>query len=274
MTNNLINRIITSIILVIMILISNLYEITFLIMYFIISICSLLELQFLLKNTIYKNQYKICILNGIIIYTTVSIILLYKISKIYIVMTIPLIFFSMILSILDDTKYAINNIFVNTGILIYIIIGFLSFINIRFLNVDEAYKITMGLLILIWIYDSTSYVIGTLLGKNIILKNISPKKTWEGIIGGLLISILLSYKINTIINSVFNQSDWIIITFIIIIFGTLGDFIESNIKRNINIKDTSYILPGHGGFLDRFDSLIISSPFILSYIIIKYTNFI
>ncbi|UOF94410.1 MAG: phosphatidate cytidylyltransferase [Bacteroides sp.] len=271
MYTNLVNRILTSILIVLITTVCVYYNnFTFLILYFFISIFSLIELYNIFNKTIYKINYYIYIINGIIIYFLYSLILIFQYSEKYFIIIIPLILLSMIFSIFHSTKYAINNIFIGTGILMYILIGFLSFISIKFIQKTDNNFIIIGILTIIWIYDSSSYLFGSLIGKTIIIKSISPNKTWEGLLCGSITSIYLSIQINYIIQSILDCYDWIIISIIIILFGTLGDFIESNIKRNLNIKDTSHIFPGHGGFLDRFDSLILSSPFILSYITIKY----
>lgn len=129
-------------------------------------------------------------------------------------------------------------------------------------------ELLIGILILIWIFDSMSYCVGVPLGKHKLFERVSPKKSWEGAIGGALFTItagIFMYKVFSFIP----QSDWIIISAIIIVFGTLGDLIESLFKRSINVKDSGETLPGHGGLLDRFDSFIFSIPWVLIYFVIK-----
>lgn len=119
--------------------------------------------------------------------------------------------------------------------------------------------LALNLFVLIWCSDTFAYVSGKLFGKNKMFEAVSPGKTWEGFIGGLLLtlgfSVLLShyfdipYKVN------------IVVAFCSVVFGTLGDLVESMLKREFKIKDSGNILPGHGGILDRFDALLISLPF-------------
>src|SRR5205085_3320794 len=119
----------------------------------------------------------------------------------------------------------------------------------------------------IWINDTMAYIVGSLIGKTPFSK-ISPKKTWEGTIGGALLCVvvigLLGYYIPAA--QIISVKHWIAIAAIAAVFGTLGDLLESKLKRMANIKDSGKIMPGHGGFLDRFDSLLVATPFVWLYI--------
>lgn len=111
----------------------------------------------------------------------------------------------------------------------------------------------------IWINDTMAYVVGSFIGKTPFSK-ISPKKTWEGTIGGAILAIVII----TLVGMNFYSLEWkplLIISSVAAVFGTLGDLLESKIKRMANVKDSGNFMPGHGGFLDRFDSLLIAIPF-------------
>ncbi|MBL7893429.1 MAG: phosphatidate cytidylyltransferase, partial [Bacteroidia bacterium] len=101
--------------------------------------------------------------------------------------------------------------------------------------------------------------------KHKLFERISPKKTWEGTIGGGILAFVVAYIVSIYFTE-YRMIDWMIIALIIIAFGNLGDLVESLFKRTIDVKDSGTILPGHGGILDRFDSLIMSIPFIFIYI--------
>ena len=142
-----------------------------------------------------------------------------------------------------------------TLILIYLLISLIFFINIGF-NKDNIYNFNFMILIIIT-FDIFSYVIGTKYGSTKILKTISPKKTLEGLFGGIIFSLLLSISLIILFKNEINLS--IILFILIIIFSSFtGDIIESYFKRINNLKNSSNFLPGHGGFFDRFDSLIFS----------------
>lgn len=140
-------------------------------------------------------------------------------------------------------------------ILIYLLISLIFFINIGF-NKDNIYNFNFMILIIIT-FDIFSYLIGTKYGSTKILKTISPKKTLEGLVGGIIFSLLFSISLIILFKNEINLS--IILFILIIIFSSFtGDIIESYFKRINNLKNSSNFLPGHGGFFDRFDSLIFS----------------
>jgi phosphatidate cytidylyltransferase len=119
----------------------------------------------------------------------------------------------------------------------------------------------------IWINDTMAYIVGSLIGKTPFSK-ISPKKTWEGTAGGAMLCVLviglLGYFIP--VAKEIEVKHWIVIAAICAVFGTAGDLLESKIKRMANVKDSGSFMPGHGGFLDRFDSLLVATPFVWLYV--------
>ena len=119
--------------------------------------------------------------------------------------------------------------------------------------------------ILIWLNDSFAYLIGKNLGKHKLLERISPNKTIEGFMGGMLFTFIASFILTHQFTSL-TQTQWLVIAGIVSIFGVLGDLIESMFKRQAGVKDSSNFIPGHGGFLDRFDSVIFAAPFIFIYL--------
>lgn len=141
----------------------------------------------------------------------------------------------------------------------WIYIGIPFFIARYFYYFYEGRNIMMGFFILLWINDSLSYLIGKKWGKlKLVSSNISSNKTIEGFLGGMFFSLIFG-----IFFSFFYQNYiWLLISLIVSIFGTIGDIIESIIKRAYNVKDSSRLFPGHGGFLDRLDSFIFTIPII------------
>jgi phosphatidate cytidylyltransferase len=120
-------------------------------------------------------------------------------------------------------------------------------------------------LLMIWTNDSFAFFVGKNIGKRKLFVSVSPKKTQEGFIGGLLFT-LLSACIISKYNNDYTLMNWLTIGFIISVIGTLGDLVESKFKRQANIKDSGNIMPGHGGMLDRLDSILFAAPFIYLYI--------
>lgn len=142
----------------------------------------------------------------------------------------------------------------------------LSLLNIAAYD-DGKYnfEIILGSLLILWASDTGAYFAGTRFGKRKLFERISPKKSWEGFFGGAALAFVITFIFTQYFHHLDNYQ-WYIIAVLIIVGGTFGDLVESLLKRSIEIKDSGDVLPGHGGFLDRFDGLLISAPFIVAYL--------
>ncbi len=127
-------------------------------------------------------------------------------------------------------------------------------------------SIILGCFILIWVNDSFAYIVGKNFGKQKLFYSISPHKTVEGFLGGLFFCCISASLVSRYIDDSISTSNWLTMAIIISIFGTLGDLIESKFKRESNVKDSGKIMPGHGGILDRLDSIIFASPYIYLFL--------
>jgi len=123
--------------------------------------------------------------------------------------------------------------------------------------------ILLGYFIILWINDTGAYVTGMTMGKHKLWERISPKKTWEGFIGGVVLSIAIAYLISRYYTEL-SPLLWMTIGFMVGVFGTLGDLVESMFKRSIDVKESGSLLPGHGGILDRFDGVLLSTPLVIA----------
>jgi phosphatidate cytidylyltransferase len=158
-----------------------------------------------------------------------------------------------------------TNIAFNLLGIFYVAVPF-ALINVAvFEEGSYNFEIIFGLLFILWASDTGAYFAGTFLGKRKLFERISPKKSWEGFFGGALLAMIFAFGISRFFHSL-SQVQWLVIGVIVIIGGTFGDLVESLLKRSIEIKDSGTSLPGHGGFLDRFDGLFISAPFIVAYL--------
>jgi phosphatidate cytidylyltransferase len=178
-----------------------------------------------------------------------------------------------ILEILFVRKINFKNIGYSALGLLYISVSLGLFTNLRSIYLGRALDIIDKMLVLmvilsIWINDTMAYLAGSLIGRTPLSK-ISPKKTWEGTIAGIILSILIMGAVGYFVNSDpdwYLVFQWMIIAGIASIFGTFGDLLESKLKRMADVKDSGLIMPGHGGFLDRFDSLLLAAPFVWLFV--------
>ncbi len=146
----------------------------------------------------------------------------------------------------------------------YIILPFIIIAQIPFEEDFYNPKIIISIFILIWINDTFAYIVGKSIGKNKLFEAISPKKTIEGFIGGLGFAMLAGL----ILAQYYTHQPfliWVIIAVIVSVFGTIGDLVESRFKRIAKVKDSGTIMPGHGGILDRLDSIIFAAPFVFLF---------
>lgn len=181
---------------------------------------------------------------------------------------IPLVFLLFISELWRNTKNPFTNIAFSLLAITYISLplGLLMyFFDPVVLSGPKHYGIVLGFLFLLWLNDTGAYFTGSLIGRHKLFERISPGKTWEGSAGGALFALLTAWGLSFI----FRQLDliqWIHLAIITVISGTLGDLVESMLKRSLGIKDSGTVLPGHGGMLDRFDAVLLSAPFVFVYL--------
>ncbi len=144
---------------------------------------------------------------------------------------------------------------------VYVVLPF-TLANVM-VNTPEGFRPTtlIGVFILIWTNDTMAYLVGSRFGKHKLFERISPKKTWEGTIGGVFFCLLVSHVLG-IYFSPPEPVAWYVMGILVSVFGTYGDLIESMFKRSLGIKDSGHLLPGHGGLLDRFDAFIFCLPWV------------
>lgn len=162
-----------------------------------------------------------------------------------------------------------KNPFTNIGFtflgIIYVAVPF-SLLNLAAFSRDAYHwEIVIGLLLILWASDTGAYFAGVNFGKTKLFERVSPKKSWEGSVGGALTAMAMAFGLS-IYFTVLPLWEWLSISMIIIVAGTYGDLVESLFKRSMEIKDSGTSIPGHGGFLDRFDSLLLSVPFIIVFL--------
>ena len=158
------------------------------------------------------------------------------------------------------------------AVIFYIISGFVFLTLIPFIDGVFTPKLIVSIFVLIWANDTFAYVVGKSIGKHKLLERISPKKTIEGFVGGLIGSVIASIVLCNY-TTLFDLKIWISLALIASVFGTIGDLIQSKFKRQAGVKDSGVLMPGHGGLYDRLDSIVYAGPFIFAFLeIVNYVS--
>ncbi len=242
----------------------------FAVVYVVILFFTQSEFYKIYENAGYKPHKVFGLISGVSLFALFFLVASHVIPYIFILFAVPFIFFVFIAELLRTNNNAIKNSSLTLFGLVYVALPFslLNFIVFvpKMLGSSTYYPwILAGIFFIIWSYDSMAYLSGSMLGKHKIASKISPKKSWEGLIGGAVFAVIVSLVCAVLFQEI-SMFEWVVISFIIVIFGTLGDFFESKLKREIGLKDSSDLLPGHGGLLDRFDSLLFSVPVIFIWL--------
>ncbi|MDC1403315.1 phosphatidate cytidylyltransferase [Crocinitomicaceae bacterium] len=207
-----------------------------------------------------RVNWKIATFIGLLVFIILSSTFLGWINLIYVFFLIPVLFLNMLIELWKKEKEPIYNIAVQMLGIIYVVIPFYLMIELNQQSTHDMPR-AIGMFLLIWTNDTFAYLTGRFFGKTKLFERISPNKTWEGTIGGglltMLVAILLAFFYNDIQDLIF----WVGAALIVVPCAVLGDLLESLFKRNLNIKDSGKFLPGHGGILDRFDAVIFTVPF-------------
>lgn len=269
--SNFNERLLTGIIFVI-VLLGSIYqsEIASSILFFVIILLCQREFYSFFKDSDIKPQRIVGILGGLGFFMASVIAFQANLSFNTLFLIIPLIFLVFVIELFRNRTQPIANIgFTILGI-IYVSVPFtllhqISYFNDGAFGTDYNYEILIGYFFVLWANDTGAYLVGRKLGKTKLFERISPKKTWEGTMGGLFFGLLLGY-VNSQIFDGLDTLTWMILAFIVVVFGSLGDLVESLFKRSLGIKDSGKILPGHGGVLDRFDGIFISAPMVYTFL--------
>jgi phosphatidate cytidylyltransferase len=184
------------------------------------------------------------------------------------VLNIPVVFIIFMIELFLKKDNPFGNIAITFLGVIYVAFPFALLHHVLNFSGTYNFEILFGCWFILWSNDSGAYLSGSAFGKRKLLPRVSPGKSWEGSIGGAAIAYLITFIISGWYTSI-NRMDWFIIATILIIIGTLGDLVESLYKRSIGVKDSGTLLPGHGGILDRFDSLLMAIPFVFTYLLLS-----
>ena len=224
------------------------------------------------KNAIHPQKY-LGIAVGVLVFLFFSYFLNFIPPKLFIII-LPLVFCIFIRELYTKSEHPFTNIAITILGIVYLAVPMALMYLISLSGLDNSSgnyhpRIVIGYFFIVWASDTGAYFAGKKFGKQKLFERISPHKTWEGSIGGTLFALVIAFIISKYFTDL-RLTDWLIITCIVVVTGTLGDLVESMFKRSIDIKDSGKTLPGHGGFLDRFDAIFISAPFVFTYLQLLY----
>ncbi|HEV7348162.1 phosphatidate cytidylyltransferase [Telluribacter sp.] len=265
--NNLQQRVVAAMVGVAIILMSILYnDLTFMLLFCTLSALTQLEFYKLLGldgNQPLTHYGTLC---GVVL-----IILTYIIEKGIVAFENYFLISPLLAMIFFIKLYKRNDLkpFTNIGFtflgLIYVALPFSLIIAVAMRGGIYNHEIILGSLLLLWATDIGAYFAGTKFGRRKLFERVSPKKSWEGAVGGAIFAAFVAFGLGLYFHT-YEPWKWYCIGAIIVVTGTYGDLVESLFKRSIAIKDSGSSIPGHGGFLDRFDGLLLSAPFIVTFI--------
>ena len=187
------------------------------------------------------------------------------ITERYFLILFPLLSLVFIIKLYQKELKPFTNIAFTILGVVYVAVPFALLTWVAFKDNEYQWKIMVGTFLLLWASDTGAYFAGKVFGNRKLFERISPKKTWEGFLGGLALAMAMAFALATFMHQ-FELWQWMVIAVILVVMGSYGDLVESLFKRSLQIKDSGSGLPGHGGFLDRFDGLLVSAPFLTIFI--------
>lgn len=275
--NNFVKRTLTAIVFVAVLLGCTIWnQYSFSALFFVITILGIWEFYTLSEKGGSNPQKIVGTIIGAVLFAGNALVCMHTengttfLDPHFLVIIMPVIFLVFIIELYSKAADPFRNIaFTLMGIL-YVALPFSLLNYIATATEIYNYQLLFGFFFILWCNDSGAYLVGSAIGKHKLFLRVSPGKTWEGSVGGAIASYGVAYLISGWYISI-SRIDWMVIATILIVIGTLGDLVKSIFKRSLNVKDSGTILPGHGGILDRFDSLIMSAPFVFTYLYLTKT---
>lgn len=271
--SNLARRTITGILLVLLVIASIItHQYLFSLLFLIFTGVGLWEFYSLVERAgVYPNKVA-GIFAGMILFATNALIATNILSLSWLLLNFVFVFLIFLFELYRNNPNPFTNIAFTFFGLLYVAVPFslLSYFpNPASLPGVYHSNLLLGFFFLVWINETAAYLIGTAFGRHTLFERVSPRKTWEGAIGGGLLAVISSVLIASYYQQI-SLADWLVIALIVVVFGSYGDLFESMFKRSIKAKDSGSILPGHGGVLDRFDGVFMAAPFVFVYLLMTY----
>jgi phosphatidate cytidylyltransferase len=231
---------------------------------------SMIEFYAIMKKMGYTPQVVPGIIAGVALFGISFLISQHRVDLRYLLLLVPLVASFFIVELYKKHSLPLQNVAVTLVGLVYVAVPF-SMCNFLVFNQFNHYQYAFGLILALfgfnWTNDTGAYLFGITLGRHRLFERISPKKSWEGACGGVACVVAISFLFAYLMPYI-SLLNWIVLGLLVCVFGIYGDLIESLLKRSAGVKDSGTLLPGHGGFLDRFDAVIFSIPPFFAYLVL------
>jgi phosphatidate cytidylyltransferase len=242
---------------------------SFLIVFLALTIGTLIEFYKFAYKARIRPQFLYALLLGAIIFIMNYLFAIGELGNYIFLGIIPLVISVFIIELFRNHNRPMHNIAFTLLGLVYVAFPFsmLNYFALSYSSYRIGYQIhiLLGYFILIWANDSGAYAFGMSLGRNKLFPKVSPRKSWEGLVGGLFTTVLVAWIISLFFTNV-SLFHWMAIGLISAVMSIFGDLVESMFKRSLDLKDSGKFLPGHGGLLDRFDGMLLSAPIVFVYL--------
>lgn len=249
-------------------------------LFLVFSTLGTVEFYQILNKKELSNNTKYGPFVNVVVYSLLTLAFIEIIDYRFLFLIVPLLLILVVQELFMKDTIPYQNISSTLFGILYITLPFAALNYISFneefyskIGLSGNWSLLTGFFIILWTSDSMAYLVGRKFGKHKLFPRVSPGKTWEGFIGGVVFAVIAGYIYSLVTKDVQADSTinaslhWIVMSLIISVFGMLGDLSESLLKRSGGVKDSGSLLPGHGGVLDRFDGIFFSSPIILTYLL-------
>lgn len=263
---NLVERSLTGLLFVIVSILSTLWhELTFVFFFVVIMVLCIIEYHQIIRKVHGHPLIAWEIILSILIYAASWLLFTKTIPASALALVIPIIFLVFVSELYRRKRRVVQNLALTFLPVIHVALPLSLFLGLGYISGEYNHRPVLAMLFFTWTFDTFAYLLGVLIGKHKIARRISPKKSWEGFVGGLIASGILAILLASYWH-VFDPLNWVVISVIVSIGVTFGDLVQSVLKRAAGVKDSGRILPGHGGVFDRFDGFLFAIPFVFGYL--------
>ncbi|GAA4308007.1 phosphatidate cytidylyltransferase [Nibribacter koreensis] len=240
-------------------------EWTFFLLFLALTVLGLLEFYRLLTTKGFQPNRAMGLLLGVGLYVLCFLIKQDQITSDWLFLLPPVMLLVLVAELYRKKAQPFTNIALTLTGVLYIAAPFSMLHVLAFLPDRYSWQIILGVMFLIWASDTGAYIAGKSFGRHKLFPRISPGKTWEGMVGGVILALTVAYVLSIYFEDL-TLVQWLGVGALVSVFGVLGDLVESMLKRSLDVKDSGTLIPGHGGILDRFDSLILVVPFLVAFL--------